>query len=166
MGETIDVPANKNIMLVAAAENIKIKRAAGFAGSLFTVSGGTFQIAGGTLTDTDGNATGTGSVTVDGTGDGTTAVTAPMVDVQSGTFGISDGTTLSGNANTSTDVNGGAVNVASGAAFYLLAELSQVTLQHRVELSMQPPALPYIFRAERSQAIPPHLAVVSTVKVQ
>ena len=43
-----------------------------------------------------------------------------MVDVQSGTFGISDGTTLSGNANTSTDVNGGAVNVASGAAFYLL----------------------------------------------
>lgn len=120
LGETIDVPANKNIMLVAAAENIKIKRAAGFAGSLFTVSGGTFQIAGGTLTDTDGNATGTGSVTVDGTGDGTTAVTAPMVDVQSGTFGISDGTTLSGNANTSTDVNGGAVNVASGAAFYLL----------------------------------------------
>lgn len=120
LGETIDVPANKNIMLVAAAENIKIKRAAGFAGSLFTVSGGTFQIAGGTLTDTDGNAAGTGSVTVDGTGDGTTAVTAPMVDVQSGTFGISDGTTLSGNANTSTDVNGGAVNVASGAAFYLL----------------------------------------------
>ena len=120
LGETIDVPANKNIMLVAAAENIKIKRAAGFAGSLFTVSGGTFQIAGGTLTDTDGNATGTGSVTVDGTGDGTTAVTAPMVDVQSGTFGISDGTTLSGNANTSTEVNGGAVNVASGAAFYLL----------------------------------------------
>lgn len=120
LGETIDVPTNKNIMLVAAAENIKIKRAAGFAGSLFTVSGGTFQIAGGTLTDTDGNATGTGSVTVDGTGDGTTAVTAPMVDVQSGTFGISDGTTLSGNANTSTDVNGGAVNVASGAAFYLL----------------------------------------------
>lgn len=120
LGETIDVPANKNIMLVAAAENIKIKRAAGFAGSLFTVSGGTFQIAGGTLTDTDGNAAGTGSITVDGTGDGTTAVTAPMVDVQSGTFGISDGTTLSGNANTSTDVNGGAVNVASGAAFYLL----------------------------------------------
>ena len=120
LGETIDVPANKNIMLVAAAENIKIKRAAGFAGSLFTVSGGTFQIAGGTLTDTDGNAAGTGSVTVDGTGDGTTAVTAPMVDVQSGTFGISDGTTLSGNANTSTDVNGGAVNVASGAAFYIL----------------------------------------------
>lgn len=120
LGETIDVPANKNIMLVAAAENIKIKRAAGFAGSLFTVSGGTFQIAGGTLTDTDGNAAGTGSVTVDGTGDGTTAVTAPMVDVQSGTFGISDGVTLSGNANTSTEVNGGAVNVASGAAFYLL----------------------------------------------
>ena len=43
-----------------------------------------------------------------------------MVDVQSGTFGISDGVTLSGNANTSTEVNGGAVNVASGAAFYLL----------------------------------------------
>lgn len=120
LGETIDVPANKNIMLVATAENIKIKRAAGFAGSLFSVSGGTFQIAGGTVNDKDGNAIGTGSITVDGTGDGTTAVTAPMVDVQSGTFGISDGTTLSGNANTSTDVNGGAVNVASGAAFYLL----------------------------------------------
>ena len=120
LGETIDVPANKNIMLVATAENIKIKRAAGFAGSLFSVSGGTFQIAGGTVNDKDGNAIGTGSITVDATGDGTTAVTAPMVDVQSGTFGISDGVTLSGNANTSTEVNGGAVNVASGAAFYLL----------------------------------------------
>ena len=120
LGETIDVPANKNIMLVATAEDIKIKRAAGFAGSLFSVSGGTFQIAGGTVNDKDGNAIGTGSITVDGTGDGTTAVTAPMVDVQSGTFGISDGVTLSGNVNTSTDVNGGAVNVASGAAFYLL----------------------------------------------
>ena len=120
LGETIDVPANKNIMLVATAEDIKIKRAAGFAGSLFSVSGGTFQIAGGTVNDKDGNAIGTGSITVDGTGDGTTAVTSPMVDVQSGTFGISDGVTLSGNANTSTEVNGGAVNVASGAAFYLL----------------------------------------------
>ena len=120
LGETIDVPANKNIMLVATAEDIKIKRAAGFAGSLFSVSGGTFQIAGGTVNDKDGNTIGTGSITVDGTGDGTTAVTAPMVDVQNGTFGISDGVTLSGNANTSTEVNGGAVNVASGAAFYLL----------------------------------------------
>lgn len=120
LGETIDVPANKNIMLVATAEDIKIKRAAGFAGSLFSVSGGTFQIAGGTVNDKDGNTIGTGSITVDGTGDGTTAVTAPMVDVQSGTFGISDGVTLSGNVNTSTEVNGGAVNVASGAAFYLL----------------------------------------------
>lgn len=120
LGETIDVPDKKNIILVATAEDIKIKRAAGFAGSLFSVSGGTFQIAGGTVNDKDGNAIGTGSITVDGTGDGTTAVTAPMVDVQSGTFGISDGVTLSGNANTSTEVNGGAVNVASGAAFYLL----------------------------------------------
>ena len=120
LGETIDVPANKNIMLVATAEDVKIKRAAGFAGSLFTVSGGTFQIAGGTVNDKDGNAIGTGSITADGTGDGTTAVTAPMVDVQSGIFGISDRVTLSGNANTSTEANGGAVNVASGAAFYLL----------------------------------------------
>ena len=120
LGETIDVPDKKNIILVATAEDIKIKRAAGFVGSLFSVSGGTFQIAGVTVNDKDGNAIGTGSITVDGTGDGTTAVTAPMVDVQSGTFGISDGVTLSGNANTSTEVNGGAVNVASGAAFYLL----------------------------------------------
>lgn len=120
LGETIDVPDKKNIILVATAEDIKIKRAAGFVGSLFSVSGGTFQIAGGTVNDKDGNAIGTGSITVDGTGDGTTAVTAPMVDVQSGTFGISDGVTLSGNANTSTEVNGGAINVASGAAFYLL----------------------------------------------
>ena len=119
LGKTIDVPANKNIMLVATAEDVKIKRAADFAGSLFSVSGGTFQIAGGTVNDKDGKI-GTGSITVDGTGDGTTAVIAPMVDVQSGIFGISDGVTLSGNANTSTDVNGGAVNVASGAAFYLL----------------------------------------------
>ena len=39
--ETIDVPANKNIMVVAAAENTIIKRADGFKASMFTVSGGT-----------------------------------------------------------------------------------------------------------------------------
>ena len=42
LGETIDVPDKKNIILVATAEDIKIKRAAGFVGSLFSVSGGNF----------------------------------------------------------------------------------------------------------------------------
>ena len=35
LGETIDVPANKNNMLVETAEDIKIKSGAGFAGSHF-----------------------------------------------------------------------------------------------------------------------------------
>ena len=42
---TVDVPSNKNIMLVAA-EDATIKRAAGFIGSMFTVNGGNLQMAG------------------------------------------------------------------------------------------------------------------------
>ena len=44
---------NKNIMLVAA-EDATIKRAAGFIGSMFTVNGGNLQMAGGSVTDSDG----------------------------------------------------------------------------------------------------------------
>ena len=53
LSATVDVPATKNIMLVAA-EDTTIKRAAGFTGSMFTVHGGNLQMAGGSMTDTDG----------------------------------------------------------------------------------------------------------------
>lgn len=112
---TIDVPANKNIMLVAA-EDSTIKRASGFTGSMFTVSGGNLQIAGAEADETTGAAAGTLTVdgTVDETGDG---VTGSIVEVTSGNFALSDGATLTGNATTG---NGGAINNAAGANVYLL----------------------------------------------
>ena len=110
---TVDVPSNKNIMLVAA-EDATIKRAAGFIGSMFTVNGGNLQMAGGSVTDSDGNAIGSGSLTVDGTGDN---VTGSIVEVASGNYALIDGTTLTGNTTTG---NGGAVNNAAGANVYLL----------------------------------------------
>lgn len=113
LNATIDVPANKNIMLVAA-EDSTIKRAAGFTDSMFTVSGGNLQMAGGSITDSTGAAIGAGSLTVDGTGDG---VTGSIVEVTSGNFALSDGVTLTGNVTTGI---GGAINNAAGANVYLM----------------------------------------------
>ena len=110
---TIDVPANKNIMLVAA-EDSTIKRAAGFTDSMFTVSGGNLQMAGGSITDSTGATIGAGSLTVDGTGDG---VTGSIVEVTSGNYALSDGVTLTGNVTTGI---GGAINNAAGANVYLM----------------------------------------------
>ena len=60
------------------------------------------------------NAIGSGSLTVDGTGDD---VTGSIVEVASGNYALIDGTTLTGNTTTG---NGGAVNNAAGANVYLL----------------------------------------------
>ena len=114
VNNTIKVPEKKNIMLVAAEDNTTIKRAAGFTESMFTVNGGNLQMAGGSVTDSDGNAIGSGSLTVDGTGDN---VTGSIVEVASGNYALIDGTTLTGNTTTG---NGGAVNNAAGANVYLL----------------------------------------------
>ena len=81
---------------------------------MFTVNGGNLQMAGGSVTASDGNAIGSGSLTVDGTGDG---VTGSIVEVVSGNYALIDGTTLTGNTTTG---NGGAVNNAAGANVYLL----------------------------------------------
>ena len=110
---SVDVPAGKSAMLVAAEEGTTIKRAAGFTGSIFTVSGGTLMMTAGTITDADGNVTGSGSLNVDGTGD---ATEGSIVDVQSGIFGMADGVTLTGNQ---TSGNGGAISNAAGASVYL-----------------------------------------------
>ena len=109
---SVDVPAGKSAMLVAAEEGTTIKRAAGFTGSI-TVSGGTLMMTAGTITDADGNVTGSGSLNVDGTGD---ATEGSIVDVQSGIFGMADGVTLTGNQ---TSGNGGAISNAAGASVYL-----------------------------------------------
>lgn len=132
---TVDVPSNKNIMLVAA-EDATIKRAAGFIGSMFTVNGGNLQMAG----SAEDAATGAvdSTLIVDGTGEG---VTGSIVEVISGNYALSDGATLTGNTTTgdgsainnsanayllggtitanSTTGNGGAINNAAGANVYL-----------------------------------------------
>ena len=71
-------------------------------------------MAGGSVTDSDGNAIGSGSLTVEGTGDG---VTGSIIEVVSGNYALIDGTTLTGNTTTG---NGGAINNAAGANVYLL----------------------------------------------
>ena len=111
---SVEIPAGKNIILVAAEDGTTIKRAAGFTDSIFKVTGGTLQIAGGTLQDAEGNALGTANLIVDGSGEG---VSGSIVDVQSGTFGLSDGVTL---ANNVTSGNGGALKIAEGANVYLM----------------------------------------------
>ena len=110
----IDVSAG-DIQLVAVGE-ATIRRASGYTGSMFTVSGGNLQIAGAEADETTGAAAGTLTVdgTVDETGDG---VTGSIVEVTSGNFALSDGATLTGNATTG---NGGAINNAAGANVYLL----------------------------------------------
>lgn len=113
LNATVDVPATKNIMLVAA-EDTTIKRAAGFTGSMFTVNGGNLQMAGGSVTDSNGTAIGSGSLTVDGSGDG---VTGSIVEVVSGNYGLTDDAVLTGN-NTTGD--GAAINNAAGANVYIL----------------------------------------------
>lgn len=113
LNATVDVPATKNIMLVAA-EDTTIKRAAGFTDSMFTVNGGNLQMAGGSVTDSNGTAIGSGSLTVDGSGDG---VTGSIVEVVSGNYGLTDDAVLTGN-NTTGD--GAAINNAAGANVYIL----------------------------------------------
>ena len=110
ISDAVDVPAG-NIQLVGVGE-ATIKRASGFTGSMFTVSGGNLQIAGAEADEATGAEA--GILTVDGTGDG---VTGSIVEVTSGNFALSDGATLTGNETTG---NGGAINNAAGANVYLL----------------------------------------------
>lgn len=114
IAESVEIPAGKSILIAAAEEGTMIKRAAGFTESIFKVTGGTLQIAGAAITDAEGNAVGTGTVTVDGSGDG---VTGSLVEVQSGIFGLSDGVTFTNNI---TSGNGGAISNAVDGQIYLM----------------------------------------------
>ena len=130
VNNTINVP-EKNIMLVAAEDNTTIKRVAGFTESMFTVNGGNLQMAGGSVTDSDGNAIGSGSLTVDGTGDD---VTGSIVEVASGNYALIDGTTLTGNITTG---NGGAVNNAAGANIFWVVLSQQTPQQQAVRFTVR-----------------------------
>lgn len=110
ISEAVSIPANKNIVIAAAAEDTQITRGAGYTGSLFTVDGGTLHLSGGTVVNTDGSDT-VGTLTVDGsTADGT-QVEGSLIEVNGGYFGLSDGVTLTGNSTTG---NGGAIRNTAG----------------------------------------------------
>ncbi len=97
LSESVLIDGGKSIMIVAAAENVKIKRAAGFTDSLFKVSSGTLAITGGTILEEDASSV-SGTITVDGSleeADGT--VTGSLVDVTGGTFLLGSGAVLTGN---------------------------------------------------------------------
>ncbi|MDO4337604.1 MAG: hypothetical protein Q4C91_05880 [Eubacteriales bacterium] len=113
---TVSIPAGKNIMLAAAAENTTINRKEGFTDAMFKVEGGTLQFAAGTTASGDGSETVTGSLTVDGSLESGTAVDGAIVQVESGTFGLLDSVTLTGNVNSG---NGGAINNAGGNVYLL-----------------------------------------------
>lgn len=110
INSSIEVSANKRIALLPIGD-VTIKRAAGFAEDMFTVNG--ILKMGGSVQDSDGKAI-EGALTIDGSGDG---VTGSIVKIISGQYGLSSGTTLTGNKTTG---NGGAINVAEGAEAWLL----------------------------------------------
>lgn len=110
INSSIEVSANKRIALLPIGD-VTIKRAAGFAEDMFTVNG--ILKMGGSVQDSDGKAI-EGALTIDGSGDG---VTGSIVKIISGQYGLSAGTTLTGNKTTG---NGGAINVAEGAEAWLL----------------------------------------------
>lgn len=107
---TVSIPADKNVMLVAAAENTTINRKEGFTGAMFKVEGGTLQFGAGIADSEDGAAAVAGSLTVNGSLDAGSAVDGAIVQVESGIFGLLDSVTMTGNVNNG---NGGAIyNVA------------------------------------------------------
>ncbi|MDO4275959.1 MAG: hypothetical protein Q4D16_20005 [Eubacteriales bacterium] len=108
---TIDVPANKNILVAAATAGTTISRADGFTGDMFSVSGGTLQLGANSGTGEGDAAVPAGNLTVNGTTDGTNPVEGTIVAVTGGTFALLDNVTLTGSI---TSGNGGAVRNTAG----------------------------------------------------
>lgn len=111
LNASVNVPSGKNVVITAVGEGTSIERAAGFTGSMFTVSGGTLQLAIGTTEATDSTPAVTGSLTVDGSTDDGSAVEGSIVEVTAGYFGLSGGVTLTNNI---TSGNGGAIRNTAG----------------------------------------------------
>ncbi|MDC7288731.1 hypothetical protein NXH76_13060 [Blautia schinkii] len=108
--QTIAVPAGKNVVITAGAENTTISRKEGFKGDLFKIDGATLQFSAGLVNDN--GETVPGSLIVDGSQEDATAVDGSLVAVGSGgTFALLDGVTLTGNM---TSVNGGAIRNEGG----------------------------------------------------
>lgn len=101
---SVSVPANKNIVLVAAGKDIVISRAAEMKGNMFQVEG-TLMIQ--SAQTEDGAA---GTVTVSGYLDGNKAE-GSIVNVAGGVFAMDDSVTLSDNTTTA---KGGAIHNAGG----------------------------------------------------
>lgn len=101
---SVSVPANKNIVLVAAGKDIVISRAAEMKGNMFQVEG-TLMIQ--SAQTEDGTA---GTLTVSGYLDGNKAE-GSIVNVAGGVFAMDDSVTLSDNTTTA---KGGAIHNAGG----------------------------------------------------
>lgn len=101
---SVSVPANKNIVLVAAGKDIVISRASEMKGNMFQVEGTLMMQSAQTE---DGAA---GTVTVSGYLDGNKAE-GSIVNVAGGVFAMDDSVTLSDNTTTA---KGGAIHNAGG----------------------------------------------------
>lgn len=111
ISKTIDVPANKNILVAAATADTTITRADGFTGDMFSVSGGILQLGASSGAAEGDTAAQAGNLTVDAATDGTTPVEGTIVAVTGGTFALLDSVTLTGSI---TSGNGGAVRNTTG----------------------------------------------------
>ncbi len=95
----VAIDGGKAVVIVPGAEQITIKRAPGYTGSLFTVAAGsTLSISGGaSVADGVEGADLDGFLTVDATLEGEGAVTGSIVEVTGGNFLLGPDATLTGN---------------------------------------------------------------------
>ena len=111
LGSTITVPAGKNVAIAApAGKDLTISRGAGFKESLFSVAGSLYLLGEETI-DESGTVTASGSLTIDGTGDGSVSDGALVSVAEDGYLVLRDNAVLKGNKSSA---SGGAVDCISG----------------------------------------------------
>ena len=108
ISETVTVDGNCKVNIVATIPEVKFKRAAGFTGNMFAVTGENAVLQ---FDKADDN-TSAQSFTVDGTTDATEGVKAMVSVSDNGTFEMYSGVTLSGNK--TSDDEGGAITNKGG----------------------------------------------------
>ena len=118
--ETIAIPQNKNICLVAGLETVTLSRAEGFTGEFFHVNGGVLNLATGEIVKEDGTDTKSKLVLDGAVLDGTTCES--LVYVEAGVFGIGENVELKNNH---TEESGSAIyNKAEGSVYLIGGNIS------------------------------------------
>lgn len=105
------IPSGKSVTIAApAGKSIRITRAGGFTGNMFEVSGGMLYFCGIEDVDTEGNEV-AGTLTIDGSGDGSISAGSIVSVSSSGSFALYENAAMTGN---STSASGSAVQCTDG----------------------------------------------------